>query len=301
MTDKKAAHLGMIIQTLLVSQGYTFAGWATKEINPFALMMLRAFGAAAVFGWLFWRIHTPQMMSDLRKDAKAFIGLAVLGTLCNQLLFVLGIKYSTPASSALIYSLTPIIVFLISVFLLRTENFSRQKVVGVCVALIGVAIVILNPSATMEGVPVLLGNLLTTGGLLCWASYIAYSKPMVQKHGAIVATSVVMFLGMLLYFPFGVFTLAAVPYATISWKGWFGLFYLIAVNSALSYYLIFYGLNRIPASQVAIYINLQPVVATLFSALVGGETITLAFVLGGMITLLGVFVLNTAPAKSTSK
>lgn len=299
MTKSKIAHLAMIIQTLLVSPGYTFAKWATNEIDAFPLMMLRAFGAASIFGLILLADGGYRKAPFTRGDLKKFILLALAGTVLNQFFFILGVKYASPAVSAIIYSLTPMVVLLFSVFILRNEKFSTTKIIGAGVALAGVCIVIATPSGG-QNTPILTGALLTACGLLCWAGYLAYSKPMVEKHGPIPATATVMMLGMALFLPFGVSSLADVPYTEISWKGWFGLGYMIAVNSILSYYLILFAMERIEASRVAIYINLQPATAAAFSALTGGDKLTLPMLLGGGLTIVGVFTLNRAQTKKKS-
>jgi drug/metabolite transporter (DMT)-like permease len=79
---------------------------------------------------------------------------------------------------------------------------------------------------------------------------------------------------------------------SVSAKAWFGLGYLVLVNSVAGYFLTMFAVTRITSSQTALYINLQPIVAMAFSSWYGGEHIPVQVFVGGFLVITGIFVLN---------
>ena len=84
-------------------------------------------------------------------------------------------------------------------------------------------------------------------------------------------------------------------------QGWIVLAYLGAVASALPIFLWTYALLRyVPASAAALYINLVPVVG-LGSALLFGESVGAAQLLGGMFAVAGVLLGDTVLSKGRGR
>jgi drug/metabolite transporter (DMT)-like permease len=66
--------------------------------------------------------------------------------------------------------------------------------------------------------------------------------------------------------------------------------YLILAGSVVMFYLFVYVLSRWTASAASYSILLFPLVATVLAAWLAKETVTLPFILGGAIVLVGVWV-----------
>lgn len=80
------------------------------------------------------------------------------------------------------------------------------------------------------------------------------------------------------------------PLMGISGTTLFYTAYLGLVVSVLGYWLWYYGLARIPASNVAVFSNLQPVLVTIATVIVFGTSPSLLFFLGGILVLAGVLL-----------
>ncbi|MCS6906175.1 MAG: DMT family transporter [Bacteroidia bacterium] len=288
---KYSAQLAMVLQTLLVGPGYAIASWATQEINPFVLYFIRAIGAAIFFILLLSINKKWDNIRQARQDWRRILGVAISGTVINQLFFVIAIRYSTPAIVAIIFSLTPLVVLLISVFH-KVEKLNLAKLIGIVLALVGVFIVLRLHSTSSDAQNPLWGNIAGLIALFFWSLYIVHSRSLVAKYGAIEVTGLVMLIAPIVFSPIGIFLLQSLSFSTISFKAWFGLGYLIVVNSIASYFLILYALKRIHPSQVAIFINAQPIVATIFSVVTGTERISTSFVVGSLLTLSGIYIIN---------
>jgi drug/metabolite transporter (DMT)-like permease len=287
-------HVAMALQTLLVAPGYTFGKWAALGIPSVALLQLRIGGTALILllALLLFRPQSFRTFRPSRADWAILPALVLISPLANQLLFVIGLRYAAPSTSALLYSLIPLLVLLIGVLVLRTERFTQNKLLGIGLALVGVVLVIQTSGPQAPGDNPLLGVVLTFGSVLCWAWYIVFNRRFVQRYPPLEFITLLMVLGTVIFLPVGLPALLDLDWAAIEGRSWFGLFYLTAFNSAASFLLMASALQRLQASQASVYTNLQPGLAALFSAAWGLELLTPVTAVGMALAFVGVYLLN---------
>lgn len=290
---RRRAHLLMLTQTLMVGPSYTYAQFAAKALAPLPLMGMRLTLSGLLLLPLFFYYGGLRSFRPTRRQWWQLSLLVLCGILGNQFFFLTGLRYTTPANSALLFALTPMAVLLIAVYYLRNEKLNGLKLLGVALALCGVVVIFMEKGLRLEG-DTLLGNAITLIAVGMWACYVAFSRKILSGFNTNQATAVLMALGAIFFIPFNVYLLPQLDYAAVPMMAWFGLGYVVVVNSVLSYLMISYALSVIPSSEVAIYMNLQPVAATLFSVVFGYEVLTGGFALGALLTLTGIFVLNRA-------
>ena len=85
-----------------------------------------------------------------------------------------------------------------------------------------------------------------------------------------------------------------IPISTIPWQSWTAILYLFTFGSVLSFIAYLYALQNLSAEQTSIYAYINPVVAILIAGVFFGEPITAYILIGGAITLYGVFLINKA-------
>jgi len=71
---------------------------------------------------------------------------------------------------------------------------------------------------------------------------------------------------------------------------WIAITYTVIPGSVIMFYLFVWLLSRWSASATSYVIMLFPIVATIAGSLLAGETITLTFILGGVLVLVGVWI-----------
>ncbi len=282
-----SAHLVMVVQSIVVAPGYVLGKYATSEFTPFALMQLRI-GLAVLIFWVMLAFVPGQLrvVRDLPRNRwPGIFLLALCGGMLNQLFFIIGLTHTTPATSALIFACLPLAVAGLAIFLLKTERFKWLKIIGMAIALAGVLVIIIH----QRGAPTQLkGNAYTVISMLCWAVYMALSPRVLKGVPALAAITVLMTIGAVLFLPLGLPAALDTDFAIITPKAWFGFLYLTIFSAAAAFLLVMYALLRLTPSQVAIYVNTQPVLATFLSVAMGMEDFTLMFALGGCLTLVGV-------------
>lgn len=284
----------MIGQTILAGLSFSFARNASVEFDPYVLLLLRTSGAASFFVILLMVNRSKNaIVWPIGSEWLKLLALAFVGVAFNQFMFLLGLKYTTPANSAVLYTLTPLVVLLMSVFILRDDNLSIQKVVGVMIAIVGVLIVLFAQGYTFDST-LMKGNIITLWAVLSWSVYLAFGRLVLPKYDSVQITSLIMILGALMYAPIGLWHLPDFNWQVISMQAWIGFIYITFFASALAYLLLTVALKQLNSSQASVFMNVQPIVAALFSWLVYGEQLTLSLVLGGLITIAGILMLQRA-------
>jgi drug/metabolite transporter (DMT)-like permease len=82
-------------------------------------------------------------------------------------------------------------------------------------------------------------------------------------------------------------------------RGWAALLGLGILGSGLAYIAYYDALQVLPASQLGVFLNIEPLVTTLLAAPLLGEPITIIVLIGGAIIILGIYLVNRSPRASS--
>ena len=277
-------YASLMIQQVLASGTHIVAKVIAGTMDPFTLTLVRSLISAVIMsGILLLRGGFPKIA---REDRNLVLFLSFLAIPVNQFFFLFGMRYTIPSNAALLYATTPILVLLLS-WMFLGERLTGRKIVGVVVGFIGVVVVIFERgvSASME---FLLGNLLIAVAVVAWGLYSVFGKRLISRYGAVGASSLTLIYGTVMFFPIGIWSTVSYPYATLTTSNWGEILYLAIITSVVSYFLWYFALGRIEAGKAALFANFQPVLTTVLMVVLLGQGITLAFVVGGSLALLGV-------------
>ncbi len=279
-------YIVLVLQMLIASGTYLIAKAVARDIEPFALTMLRNIIAAIGFiGFYFLR---EKKIRIERADRRRVILLGFLAIWMNQFLFLFGMRYTTPANAALLYGATPIFVMLFSYFM-KKEKMNAKKVVGVSIAFIGIVVVIFERGIDF-GLSHTFGNVIILASVIGWTFFTILCRPMILKYGSLEVSMISILTGVVLFIPAGGISLAMFDFSGLTRMHIYGLIYLGIGASILSYSLWSYALSRIEATKVAIFANGQPILTAILSIIFLQQTITTPFIIGGIITMTGVFL-----------
>ncbi len=291
MTKQSRAHLFMVLQTLIMAPSYVFGSQAAREFPPLFLVSMRAVFAALLFLLALFLTKGHVNLKLSRRESFQILKLSVIGIFINQTSFIVGLSLTSPAHVVMLYALTPLIVFLISVFT-RMERLTKLKFLFVSMAVAGTLIVVLSKEAAGDAPNPLLGNIITLTGVIAWSAFLTYSRPMMQKYSPVQLTAMLMLIGAIGFSVLGISFFPQVRWEEITFDGWFGFGYLVVVNSFLSYLLLTSSLQALPSHQVAAYINTQPIAATAIAIAVGATLFQWSFVLGALLCIFAIFGLT---------
>jgi drug/metabolite transporter (DMT)-like permease len=280
-----AVQLAMLVHSLLSAGTYLAAKRALADLSPFEVALFRFSLAGAFYAGL-WRWSGVRIA---RRDLLALAGLGLLGIPLNQGLFLYGMSLTTPGHGALLYALSPVLVFLFARWRLG-ERATALKVAGVALAFAGVVVVLAGRGAV--GLDVarrgLLGDLLVLVAVLAWSVFAVAGKPYAERYGVLASTGVAIAAGSAAYLPFGLALSDLSAFGRASSGAWWSVLYLALAQSVMAYLLYYWALRRSEASRVAIWSNTQPVLAAALAWAIFGEAVTATFVAGGAMVIAGV-------------
>ncbi len=276
----------LFFQQLIVSGTHIIAKAIVRDIDSVTLTTLRS--VISGLGLLLMFLIKEKRLKIRKEDYKKIFWLGLISVPINQFLFLYAIGYTTASNAALLYAATPMAVLIFSRILLK-ELITWKKVLGVATAFTGIAIVIFEKGLDFKS-EFTYGNILIFIGMLSWALYTIYGKPLIMKYGALHVTAVTMIFGTILFLPLGLYSTIQFPFSSLSLVHWEGVFYLAVGTSIFGYFLWYYALGRIEASKVAIFANGQPIMTTLLAVLFLGQAVSVNFIIGGIITIAGVIL-----------
>ncbi len=88
--------------------------------------------------------------------------------------------------------------------------------------------------------------------------------------------------------------------ADLDLRGWSAILGLGIFGSGLAYIAYYDALQVLPASQLGVFLNIEPLTTTLLAAPLLGEPITFIVLFGGAIVILGIYLVNRVPRASQS-
>jgi drug/metabolite transporter (DMT)-like permease len=282
--------LALLGQTVISAGTYLVAKRTLSELTPVTLVLCRFAVCASLFMAMLAFAGQPKLPPTEAWARVLFLG--VLAGPVNQGLFFWGLARSRPAHAALLYALTPVGVFVVS--LLRGSERPRLRaLLGITLAFSGVLVLLIG-QGLMDGVGPLKGDLAILAAVLAWVLYTSEGKELTSRHGFFRASAWTMTAGAIATLPLAPagFDLSAVTGA--SGVAWAGILYLGVLTSVVSYLLWYFALGRTDASKVAVFSNLQPVATALAAWAVLGDPLSVELLVGGAMVLFGVRLTQTA-------
>jgi drug/metabolite transporter (DMT)-like permease len=277
------------LMVLLWSANFTVAKVALREFPPLLLSGLRVALAGAFISPVYWWQHRRSGETGWdRRDLPLLVYLGVFGVALNQLFFVLGMSRTSVAHSAFLLALTPILVLVLAA-ITRVEPITARKAAGMALAVAGVVILNLFPPAAGPR-PSALGDLFIFLAGLMFALFTVAGKRATARHTSVTVNAFAYVGGALALAPVTLWQAVPFSFASVSLAGWLSLAYMAVFPSVVCYLIYYYALTHIPASRVAAFSYLQPVLATVLGVLALGERVTPPLVLGGAIIFSGVYL-----------
>lgn len=297
-----AAAIGILVVVWAVN--FIAAKIGLRYLPPLAMASFRVVLAGVVMVPVYFsclRLRAFAEAADLRRrglalgDFWTFLYLGFFGVAINQMGFTIGLHFTHVSHSAVIVGLGPIYILLLAV-LFRLERATGHKVMGMLIALAGVAVLasengISGDSASIKG------DAISMAGSLGFAMYVVLGKRVAEQYDPLTMTAFNHFAGALVVLPVAVHEIGALGAARLGhqpWRAWAAVVYMAVFSSALAYVFYFWLLRYLEASQLAAFTYLLPVLATILGILWLGEKASWSQLLGGGMALGGVYWIESS-------
>jgi len=273
--------------------------YTVEQISPLSLAFLR-FGLATALLLLVCAHRKINFRID-KEDYGKFLFTGFLVIPFNQIVFLIGLKMSAASHSGVLYSCTPMIVYICSIFL-KHEKFEAKKLFTISLTIIGIFLIFYENVMNVhkDGNDILIGDILLFLAVLSFAMYLAFSKSLIVKYGSLKSQSLSFTIGSIMYLPIFLWDVHNVNFSQVNFYGWLGYFHLAVVVAFASYFLYSYTAKFIHTSTLTTLTNTAPVFTLIFSWILLKETLSYFFIIGAVVTFTGVLLtqIMTRPKKN---
>lgn len=290
MNENSKAHLALFGVALIYGANYTIARevLVSNSIQPHGFILFRVMTGVILFGLLYHGLIRERVA---RKDYYLFALCGLFGVAINQIFFFRGLKLTGPIHASLIMTTTPILVLLISAVLLK-EKITLTKIIGIILGATGAIMLIAYGEEVSFQSDQLWGDLQIFINAVSYGIYFVLVKALMERYHPFTVMYGLFLFGFCFVLPFGIQEAAAVEWGSFSPGIWIGFIYVLLFTTFFSYLLNAYALKRLNASVVSIYINLQPLLASIIALLLGKDALSVLKISAAALIFLGVYLVS---------
>jgi drug/metabolite transporter (DMT)-like permease len=247
---------------------------AVQEIPPLNLAVLR-FGQGGVILFLCLLIGARNLLKVKWHDLPFLVLLGAILFTVFPVTFNISLRLTEASRGALMLATMPIWSACIA-RMARKERLNIRQIAGILLTFAGV------------------------GTALFGAIYGVLAQRMLARYSALTVTMYAMLFGTFLLFPAALVEGFPQAFVRIDGKVAVLILFLGIFGGALGFFLWTFALTRLTPTQVAVYVNVNPMVAIILGAVLLSEKLTGVFIAGFVAVIAGVLFVNW-PRKIESK
>lgn len=298
LSPKVQGHLIMSFVILIFGLNIPVAKhlFSNSYITPIGLTMARMSFAAIAF-WIV-SIFMPREKVE-KKDMLILVAGGIIGILLNQGLFAYGLGLTSPVDASIITTSGPLFAMIIAAIVLR-EPITLKKVLGVLIGAGGAVYLIYTSSyVTVHKSGDWQGNLSIVSACFFYAFYLVITRPLAGKYSPITMMKWMFLYAMLLGIPFCMSDLVHAPiFRQDAIQPFLFMSFTLFGATFITYMLIPLAQRRIRATTIAMYNNLQPLIASIAAIFVGMDVFSFHKLIAAMLIFSGVYLVTQSKSRS---
>src|SRR5580692_9600766 len=295
VVSKKKSTVWYFLLLALASLMWSAQGTAVKvldrNLGPIAITFLPFYITTVLFIPLLLKMRreNPSAPHPTARDWGQFIVAGVAGQVVAQLGMTWGVSKSLASNGAILNLLIPVMSAVLASSMLK-ERITPLRTASLAIGLVGVAFLSIGDirQASFGSMKFLTGNLLIFGGCFGSSFYNVYCKGLMQKFQEIeilifsYVTASVFSIPLLIWAePFHFSSLLA-----LDGKGIAAFLFLALFMYGASMLLFFKALQHLDVTTASTSLYLVPVFGVILAALLLGERLSLAALVGAAIVLI---------------
>lgn len=278
--------LNIPVTKALVTHWLTPMGYTTTRM---------CFGAV-----IFWVISAFLKREQVKSSDLIIIMIGgLMGFLGTQFLFSQSLNYTTPVVFSLLMALTPVVVLVLSAIFLN-EGIPFRKVIGIVISISGASMIILLSGTQNElGSNNPLGILFAVLTVLCFAGYMVITRKVSVKYQPVTIAKWMFLISAIgaLPFSFNEMPEQRLYSSAVTLEGLGLIAFALIFSTTIAFFLMPLALKRLEASTVSIFMNLQPLVASVVAIIVGQDRFSWDKPVAAVMVITGVYLVTTKRKK----
>lgn len=234
--------------------------------------------------------------------------LCFLNFIMSNGLSTWGVKYISAGLGAIMGAIFPLWIVIIGLFS-SSEKIPTKAILGLLLGFAGVCVIFYDHMHDFMNPDFRLGIILSLIATWTWAFATIYTKKQAASFNPYFSLGLQMLISgtlLLVLTKTGSQVMVSdglggthsmipfISFTSIPWESWTAIGFLVLFGSLTAFICYLYALQNLPTGQASIYAYINPMVAVFFGWLLFGEKITIYITIGGLVTLLGVFLVNKA-------
>lgn len=298
---KPSPFILLVLATLLWGGNFVIGRAVTGSLPPVALSFFRWCTALVVFFPFAWPFLKKEWR-QVKKHWPIVLLMALTGVAGFNTLVYIALNYTTSINASLVNSMTPIMIYMLSFFMLK-ERLNRNQMLGTFISIAGVLFIISKGSlSNLLGFSFNFGDIVIIGGVICWSIYSIFVKQYAGKLPSYSTFFVTIALGIIMLFPFLLIELANEQTVIIwSTSSLLSILYVGVFASIVAFISWNSAVAEIGANKAGIFLNLIPVFATVFAIIFLNERLAWFQITGGAFVVVGVYLSTRRAVKNHVK
>lgn len=276
---------------LFWSGNFIIGRFIGNNVQPFELAFFRWFLVCIFLLPTFLFIDIKRVFSFIKQRVFFFLFISLLGvTLFNTIVYI-ALQTSKATNALLINSIVPILILILSFFILKTKIYVTQ-VFGILLSTIGVIFLVLKGDLlNLLNIQFTQGDFWILLSSLIWALYsvIVKFKPEGIKHLELFI--IIVYIGFLLLLPLYIFQGYSLENEIDIFKqNWPYFLYVSFFASILSFYFWHLGIDNIGAEKTGQFTHLMPIFGAILAFVFLKERFEYYHIIGALLIGIGIYL-----------
>ncbi|MEA3512112.1 MAG: DMT family transporter [Campylobacterota bacterium] len=283
----------LILCVLFWSGNFVLGRFVSEDITPFEL---------AFFRWLFVLLMVSPILfysykkifKVLKNNFKIIFVLSILGISSFNTLLYIGLKETTATNALIINSSVPILILLLSFFILK-QNINIKQIIGIVISTIGVLYLILQGNfSKILSLEFNSGDLWIITSSFTWALYSVLVRFKPEELNDFEFLSTIVFIGFIILAPIYLYQGYSLSYEiNLIKENYLVFIYVSFFTSILSYYFWHQGIKIIGASKTGQFAHLMPLFGAFLAYIFLDESLKFYHIIGMILIALGIYLSTT--------
>ena len=293
--------MGLVLMTIIIGFAFIFIKFALQSAGALDVLAHR-FLTAAVALIIYYVLSRRKWPKFKREDLPSLFMMALFYSILLFSFQTIGLKYTTASEAGILTATAPIIILILASLILKEKN-NIWQILSVLLSVFGVLYILYKTGLGAVSKESLKGDFFILLSVFSMAFYFIVGRRLNRKVDSM---DITLFMSITAAIAFNIAavgkhiysgTLSAyfAPYSNSSFL--WSILYLGVLSTFLTSFLTNNALRVIPASQVAIFNNLSPVIAVLAGVVILNEQLHGFHIIGGVMVLIGILGVNLLKSK----
>ncbi len=287
------AYIELIISMIFLGATLVLGKILVIIFPIFLLLGMRFLIGASIFGFLYYLTEKNKLSFEnkvlIKRDWLLLFLQSFFGAFLFNMLMLFGLSLTSASAASIITSTIPAFISIFSFFILK-EFISKQKLIAVCLSILGLIFITVNFNQFIAASAASSGNLLVLLAIIVGALFPICVKLLNNKVTPLFISFMFNLVGLLLFFPFAIADSLHFSFYTISNSSW--ILVVIYGLTANVLYLIFWnrGLTVVPASTASLFTAIMPMNTAILAYIFLGEILTTAQLFGALAVIAAIIL-----------